>query len=226
MQVNDNNGNIIIDDTESNQRCLEAIYVSDTNSYVILGLAKCGNNSGKSVIDMIKNIAKLKGVSQIIIDSDESAIYEKDVPLDLRKLSILTTGQSWYNKQGFHKNLNKENLDKLYSDFAEYINYPINDLKFYPRSGSYNKHNLTYEYVRTLVDIDHTDTIKSTFAKIKKDLKSFDKQQLILLSRILDAIDIPKFEQNIHGLSYRVPKNGGKRIFTKKRLLRKKKRHV
>lgn len=221
MQVNENNGNIIIDDTESNQRCLEAMYVSDTNVYVILGLARCGKNSGKSVIDLIKKIAKQKGISQIIIDSDESAIYEKNVPLDLRKLSILTTGQSWYNKLGFHKNLNKQHLDKMYSDFAEYINNPIVNLEFY-RPGTYNRHNITYESLKTLIDIDDNDTIQSAFVKINHELKYFDKNQLTLLSRILEAISIPSFDQNIHGLSFRVGKTGGfRRSVTRKRLSKK-----
>lgn len=97
---------------------LDQIYISK--------ISKCsvGKPLTREAIKMVEDFAKSDPDIRFIYLDDESFINVCGVPLQLRYLKILTTGQSWYNSIGY-KSLNHDN-DVAYN--AGIINTPMNQL--------------------------------------------------------------------------------------------------
>ena len=121
ITINKNNTN----DNNFDNFCLlfEIIKNTNTNEYsiYIVSLEKCApiNNYGNFILDSIKEFAYKLGYYSIIIKVDASDlvfIYDNDgknkkVYIPLAELSILSTGESWYNRLGFYASTNLDEKD-------------------------------------------------------------------------------------------------------------------
>jgi hypothetical protein len=96
----------------------EQIYISK--------ISKCsvGKPLTREAIKMVEDFAKSDPDIRFIYLDDESSINVCGVPLQLRYLKILTTGQSWYNSFGY-KSL-EHDADVAHN--AQIINKPMNQL--------------------------------------------------------------------------------------------------
>ena len=87
-------------------------------------LNKCGTNSGKQLLRMIDDFAKISKISKIIL-TDDSHKYICDIDINLAKLNLLANGSSWYNLHEYYSQHYEEekqnNLDILKREMNEYF---------------------------------------------------------------------------------------------------------
>lgn len=86
------------------KNCIIFNYYTDTDNregIYINGLSKCALNTGTKLLTKIEEFARLANIKRIHLE-DASVIEPcNGVRIKLYNLSILCTGQSWYNKHGY-----------------------------------------------------------------------------------------------------------------------------
>ena len=101
ISTQNKNGSVTI--TNGGKECL--VYSIDelTSNIYISKISKCsdGKPLTREAIKMVEDFAKSDPDIRFIYLDDESSINVCTVPLQLRYLKILTTGQSWYNSIGY-----------------------------------------------------------------------------------------------------------------------------
>ena len=108
-------------------------FVIESDHIYIKNLKKCGIIKGSYFLDnisiLVTKLRKIEKKIKYIKLIDISEKYICNIPICLITIKILTTGESWYNKHGYYsknyekeKKLNKEIIEKKYSDF-------VNDIK-------------------------------------------------------------------------------------------------
>lgn len=154
------------------------------------------NNYGNFILNSIKEFAKKYGYYSVIINVDASTIilrfYEngniENIYLDIAKLSILSTGKSWYNKMGFYNPMNKEQIQdnkyKIRKDIrdidepSKIIEFIDNKLKQYKKTpicfklvNSYGKFRNLYNFILDLTKKTETNSIQEVFQEINNIIK-------------------------------------------------------
>jgi len=154
------------------------------------------NNYGNFILNSIKEFAKKYGYYSVIINADASTLilrfYEngniEDIYLDIAKLSILSTGKSWYNKMGFYNPMNKEQIQdnkyKIRKDIrdidepSKIIEFIDNKLKQYKKTpicfklvDSYGKFRDLYNFILDLTKKTDTNSIQEVFQEINNIIK-------------------------------------------------------
>lgn len=200
-KTNDESKSYSLDD----EPCL-SILLYDTKEGVSIGintLNKCIpiNNYGNFMLNSVKEFAKRYGYYSVIIISDGSTLDFKFsengnieyIYLDLAMLSILSTGESWYNKMGFYAPISKEqiqnNIYKIHQDIGD-IDEPskiiefINDTlkryrnrenkipKCFKLVSSYGKFRELYNFILNLTKKTETNSIQDVFQEINNIIKT------------------------------------------------------
>ncbi len=170
---------------------------------LISEISKCApiKNYGNFILNSIKDFAKSHGYYSIMINSDGSALpftfidngEEKDIYIELAYLSILSTGESWYNKMGFYTPINKEqieeNMYKISKDIesiddsvkiVELINENLQYYKgrenripiCYKIINSYGEFRKLYNFILEITDKSGTNSIQEVFQQLTNFIKN------------------------------------------------------
>lgn len=184
----------------------------------VVEFGSCGSHSGISLLERIKQLSDRLGLPAVIVD-DESGIEFRirttpptTIGIDLRKLGILSSGMSFYNKRGFLP----ANWDRLSSAYTEFIAQDVSAL---------NLGNPKYAHMlmpEDVLDIDEwlgeqypsrtpaSRTIQYVFSRIARELKQMgpvvsDPELYPRLRQYHDLINratIPEPSYNMHDLTY------------------------
>lgn len=188
----------------NNEPCMSIIFynINEGISIAINTINKCIpiNNYGNFMLNSIKEFAKKYGYYSVMITSDGSTLEfnfnedgkKKYIGLDLAILSILSFGESWYNKMGFYTSINREQIQdntfKIRQDIGD-IDEPskiiefINDsLKPYKNRenktpicfklvNSYGKFRDLYNFILDLTKKTDTNSIQEVFKEINNIIK-------------------------------------------------------
>ena len=159
-------------------------------------------NYGNFILDSFKEFATKFDYDSVIIGVDASVLQlylddngrKKYLEIKLPYLSILSTGESWYNKMGFYNPINMEqkqdNLYKIRQDIQDidnsekiinlidenikkykgkYINYLP---ECYKLVNSYGKFRELYYFILNLTKKTDTNSIQEVFKEIVKIIKT------------------------------------------------------
>lgn len=183
--------------------CLE-ISFNENNQGVSINVElinKCVpiKNYGNFILSCLKEFADKFGYYSVIIMSDGSTLdfnvyddnQEKQVYIDLAKLNILTTGESWYNRFGFYNSYSKDQIDnnKLkinqkfssLDDSVHIIGYIDKKIKQYKTSklptcfqliNSYGKFREIYNFILGITNKTDDDTIGDIFYEVNNYIKN------------------------------------------------------
>lgn len=188
-----------------NEYCVAfRIINSIDQGYAILinSIVKCApiSNYGNFILDSFKKFATKFYYDTVIIGIDSSILEfylndngsEKYLVINLAYLSILSTGESWYNRMGFFNPKNAEqkqdNLYKIRQDIQDIddsekiINLIDGVIKNYKRKenrlpecyklvNSYGKFRELYNFILNLTNKKDTNSIQEVFQEIVKTIK-------------------------------------------------------
>lgn len=190
---------------DENTHCIafRVIQFTDGISILINTIFKCApiSNYGNFILDSFKEFAKKFDYQSIIISSDGSSLefyvdnngVKEKIDIDLAELSILSTGESWYNRMGFYTPINKEqiedNLYKIRKDIQDLDNEDIIDFidktlskykgdreKYLPNCfksiNSYGKFHKLYDFILNLTNKKGSDSIQEVFQEITNIIKN------------------------------------------------------
>lgn len=200
-----NSDQVTNDYNPNNEPCLSIILYTTNQgvSIAINTLNKCIpiNNYGNFMLNSIKDFAYKYGYYSVIITSDGSTLdfkFNEDgnikhVYLDLSILSILSTGESWYNKLGFYTPINTEQIQdntfKIRQDIGDIdepskiIEYINNSLKPYEKRinrippcfklvNTYRKFGELYNFILDLTKKTDKNSIQEVFQEITNIIKN------------------------------------------------------
>jgi hypothetical protein len=186
--------------------CLEISFNENTQgvSIKVELIAKCApiKNYGNFILSCLKEFADKFGYYSVIIISDGSTLdfnfyddnKQKQVYIDLAQLSILRTGESWYNRFGFYNSYSKEQIEnnklKINQKFSslddslhiiEYIDKKIKQYKKYKKFelpkcfqliNSYGKFREIYNFILEITKKTDDDTIEDVFYEVNNYIKN------------------------------------------------------
>jgi len=92
----------------------------------ILNLAKCGDNKGSKILEMIHNLSMIMPNIRYIKLQDDSKYFECGISIDLAVVKILTNGESWYNSLGYYSEDYQD--EKRYNTMIQEL--PLEELLF------------------------------------------------------------------------------------------------
>ena len=186
--------------------CLEfkIMEISEGKFTIIIdSIFKCApiQNYGKFILDSIKKFASDYGYYSVRIGVDVSSLnfhFDREIVLiDLYCLSILSSGESWYNRMGFYSEKNREQIIKN----KLIINQPIKNvhdstdsegnhlitslidkkIKKYLRLSkipecyrimdSYENFNILYNFILEKINKTGNDTIEDVFKGLDKFIR-------------------------------------------------------
>ena len=154
----------------------------------VILLNKCHGNSGSTLLRKLEQLAKRMGITTIILE-DESNIEFNDntIKISLRILYLLTTGETWYNFNGYYG----ENDDFVRN--KELIRMSVRDFLNLCSEQNEVEVNLDriYNALRMIdegLGLSVLDDVKKYFTRIKTLLKSMEDDD-VLLQPIHDVID-------------------------------------
>jgi len=155
-------------------------------------------NYGVFMLNSLKEFAEKFGYYSVIIGTDVSYLEFKfqdknDVIIELAYLSILSTGESWYNRMGFYNSFNTEQIE----DNKRKISFPIgelddsikiiefidNEIKYYKQLrvkklpicyqiiSSYGNFRELYNFILDITRKTGTDTIQDVFKSLYKFIR-------------------------------------------------------
>lgn len=190
---------------EDNEYCVTFRIIASTDQLTIFinTIYKCVpiSNYGNFILDSFKDFAKRFGYNSILIGSDGSALdfivykngVQKNISIELAQLSILSTGESWYNRMGFYTSISREqiqeNLYKISKDIQEIDDsieiislidttlqqYKGDREKFMPDCykliNSYGKFRELYYFILNLTNKTNTSSIQEVFQEITNIIK-------------------------------------------------------
>lgn len=190
---------------DENEYCVTFRIIDSTDQLTIFinTIYKCApiSNYGNFILDSFKDFAKRFGYNSILISSDGSALdfivykngVQKNISIELAQLSILSTGESWYNRMGFYTSINREqiqeNLYKISKDIQEIDDsieiislidktlqiYKGNRVQFMPDCykliNSYGKFRELYDFILNLTNKTNTSSIQEVFQEITNIIK-------------------------------------------------------
>jgi hypothetical protein len=195
----------------SENNCLQIIFhTSDDsgNDYIeLFKLNRCQFQGSANLETLIKYAKYLKNILKINLDKifleDASRIPDTNIKLWL--LSILTTGESWYNRFGFtsydHDSDIEHNRKIIQMTFNEFINLCISKV---------NSKNFSIDILKLVIKHycgDINMSVQETFTIIKNKLKTneIEKNDIIILNKIFEIIYLPSIINYNPFLYYTIP---------------------
>ncbi len=116
--IRESSDEIIILDNRG-QICITFEYIS--GGIYIHNLNKCSTNSGTANLQLLENYARASRIKKIeLLDASHLNICDS-VSVSLAFITILTEGQSWYNKLGYKS----ESFDAEYAHNTAFIQQPF-----------------------------------------------------------------------------------------------------
>jgi len=163
----------------SKKNCLQIIFKSSNsseNNYIeLFKLNRCHFQGSANLETLIEYAKHLKNILKINLDKIflEDASIIPDTKIFLWLLSILTTGQSWYNRFGFisedHDSDIEHNYRIIQMTFNEFINQCISKI---------NSKNFSIDILKLFINHycrDINMSVQETFTIIKNKFKNNDE---------------------------------------------------
>jgi len=166
-------------------------------------LTKCApiKNYGNFILNCIKEFAERYSYYSILIGSDGSDLpftfivngEEKEIYIDLAYLTILSTGESWYNKMGFYNELNREQIEENKYKISQNIGSIDDNIRIiekidnklqrfrgkedripicYKMISSYGEFSKLYNFILGITDKTDTNSIQEVFQEITNIIKN------------------------------------------------------
>jgi hypothetical protein len=197
----------IIYDKEKKNKCIELYTLKDKNGdYLYLnGLFKCGYQGKKNLELLVKYGKYLKekhNINKIVLE-DASEIINTKIQLWL--LSILSTGESWYNSLGFFSDIYEEeipyNNSKILMNIEDFINECIslvikNKKEMYKLNNSkITEFNEQFDEQKKIFFsfYDKSKSVQEIFIQIKEELKKeISEEKIKIIEEILSIIEQSK----------------------------------
>ena len=184
------------------------INIGKTNKIIKINtLAKCANDTGPELLQKVNALAKLLDVKTIEL-TDASLRNYCDTIIHLPILSILTTGSTWYNSQGYVS----DNHDEIMRHNASIVDGPFVKLMYDAQKGVGDNSDLMAK-LNAVVEITADISVKTYVNKLVASIGRGDtcsKSNAILLNELVGHIAsarILEFDQKLyHKLS------GGRRM--------------
>jgi len=185
--------------------CLSFRIIDGTQGITIFinEITKCGpiKNYGNFILESIKDFARKYGYYSVLIGSDGSTIpftffvngQEKVIDIELAYLTILSTGESWYNKMGFYAQVSREQIQenkyKISKDIgniddSDKIIYLIDrKRKFYIGKenrmpicykliSSYGEFRKLYNFILQLTNKNDSNSIQEVFQELTNFIRN------------------------------------------------------
>ena len=184
-------------------------------------LAKCGANSGNSLLAMVNELAKLIPFIEYIALEDASYFIKCDKAVDLFQLKSLAsaTGDSWYSYKGYktrvHADVIRHNMRLRNRNMVELLEVvdPSVETDIMEAFPKLDVHGMTVHDCFKMM----SDKIRS-FPEKEEECSEKQNKKIEALKKLMSAMEHSsdfKLEQNKHLLK-RVSRGGYKRV-TKKR---------
>jgi len=196
----------------SKKNCLQIIFKSSNsseNNYIeLFKLNRCHFQGSANLETLIEYAKHLKNILKINLDKIflEDASIIPDTKIFLWLLSILTTGQSWYNRFGFisedHDSDIEHNYRIIQMTFNEFINQCISKI---------NSKNFSIDILKLFINHycrDINMSVQETFTIIKNKFKNNDeikKNDIIIIKKIFDIIYSSNLIKYNQFLTYTIP---------------------
>ena len=204
----------------SENNCLQIIFhTSDDsgNDYIeLFKLNRCQFQGSANLETLIKYAKYLKNILKINLDKIflEDASIIPDTNIRLWLLSILTTGESWYNRFGFtsddYHNELRDNNEIIQMNIMEFINLCITSCKKIKKN-----HSLPNDINESLIErimsffkkYDTSKTVQDVFIEIKRELKEnrISPEDSSMIGKILEIIYLSSIIKYNSRLCYTIP---------------------
>lgn len=163
---------IIITDEINKSNCLRLKFGDDFIE--IVTLAKCGNNSGTKLLQLVEQLAYLMpNVTYLKLLDAATLEFQDYKKLNLAFFKILTKGESWYNSLGYYsdnyeeeKNHNQNVIQTPYYILLEKL---INDSVEYFKQK--NSKEIMQEKIR---ELEGNNVLRGFYNMYKKNLENYD----------------------------------------------------
>ena len=171
------NGNLKFTIRDKSQKfCI--IFIIEKDLIYVDELLKCSSGSGTTLLHKVEQFAREIGIFKItLIDKSKIITPCDEDQVSLQMLSILTTGESWYNKLGYiyenQDEINSHNssiIQMRFSDFIKIIEQQFKSKLFLP-SMNHSKFNELIENIKSIGILDFESTVQEVFIKIKEMFK-------------------------------------------------------
>jgi hypothetical protein len=196
----------------SEKNCLQIIFHSSDvsgNDYIeLFKLNRCQFQGSANLETLIKYAKHLKNILKINLDKiclDDASIIP-DTKILLWLLSILTTGESWYNKFGFtsddYHNELRNNNEKINMNIMDFIILCIEKCK---KIIDITK-SLSQEIMLFFGKYNKSKSVKDVFIKIKRELNQNSiPEDFCIIGKILEIIYLSSIIQYNPYLNYIIP---------------------
>lgn len=173
FKVSTLNNSILIETAENdNEECLILEFKIHSNTLFVSYLIKCGNHTGRQLINLIETLAKsMPNIDKIgLVDESEIEIGY-GIEISLYTFKIITRGISWYNSLGYwSKNKEEEishNMKLIKTPFIDVFNTISN-----PKSAKLLSNiNRLFEGIDKNLNLDeYISTIYSNSTTDKSDI--------------------------------------------------------
>jgi len=192
--------NIKINVKHDKSQCLEIkIDIGKKKIIKINTLAKCGNYTGPELLKKVDDLAKLLHVTKIEL-TDASLRNYCGAIIHLPILSILTTGSSWYNSQGYVS----DNHDDIMRHNAFIVNGPFVKMMDDAQKVVGDDNSVLVGKLNAVVGAPNDDSVKTYVNKLVASIgrgENCSKDNAILLKDLIDYIAsarILKFDQTLY----------------------------
>lgn len=170
--IRESSDEIIILDNHGHT-CITFEYIS--GGIYIHNLNKCSTNSGTANLHLLENFARASGFIKIeLLDASHLDICDS-ISVSLAFITILSEGQSWYNKLGYKS----DSFNAEYAHNNAFIQQPF-VATLDSLDSTFPIHNLS-------MPIHNTMTVQEYFTNIKKYLKNntCNKMQATLIRKLI-----------------------------------------
>jgi hypothetical protein len=209
-------------DERNDRNCLKIIFKQSSNSENIIielfQLDRCNFTGTDNLIALIKYITYLKNILNIKIDyiflEDASHIPGTNIMLWL--LSILKTGQSWYNRFGFmsesFEEEQKANNDLIKKNIIDFINETISVCNKVREEHKFKRstNQLEYQQIRDFFGrYNKTKTVQEIFNQISIQLlqEQLSREEITIIENIFHIIYLSNIISYNPFLTYKFTRN-------------------
>jgi hypothetical protein len=213
--------------------CLQFSFNDDLSELYIHSLNKCGDfRIGRFLLEKMDELATSIKECKVIMLSDKSEISICGCVINLARLEILKTGQSWYNKHGYRQ----ENYPNDFIWNQRFITLPVSDAQKIISDPDIDKE---IEYLGDVIpqlknsSLPLTDYIQILFGYIKS--KSYpedgcDSEQnsfIKIVENVIEAFGgLLRYNESNDYLLKVVPKGLSSSGGSEKRIMRKSRRRT
>jgi hypothetical protein len=206
-------------DERNDRNCLKIIFNQSSNSENIIielfKLDRCNFTGTDNLITLIKYITYLKNTLNIKIDYIflEDASYIPGTNIMLWLLSILKTGQSWYNRFGFvsesFEEEQKANNDIIKKNIIDFIDESISVCNKVRKKHNFNKsiHQLEYQQIRDFFGrYNKTKTVQEIFNQISIQLleRQLSREEITIIENLFHIIYLSNIINYNPFLTYKI----------------------